>query len=769
MRRFFKLPQRRRGRNACHTRTFRVQRRHNSSKNCGVSGNSCVPPKEITTMFASSMQFLKYSAKVILFAAFVAGGASEVMGQAQSNAADLRGYVRDQQGAVVTNATVTARNAATNTLRSVTTNGEGFYEFVHLPPGDYDLTVEAQSFKKALLPAVKLTIGQRADLDVTLEPGSIDAVVTISGATTELVETSKTAVATTVDQQRIDNLPINERNYLSFALTTSTVGRDNGRPIGPAPTTGLNFGGQRGRSNLVQVDGADNTDNSVNASRSTVSQEAVQEFQVVTNSFAPEFGRSAGGVVNVVTKGGTNEWRGNFFGFLRHKSFQARNAFAPIAEPPFTRAQYGATLGGPLDKDRTFVFASFEQRRRHESGFFTSNVAQGLSGSVTIPITGLGPVTFRNLTAPQVGYIGTLLSTGNAALIGAAVQYAYLASSGGTTGLTGSNPLPNPGSVPGLLTGAVIGSRFFLSGAPVPSPTTNAAGQLIAFRPLLTLQNIFPVTDKTTFNSFRLDHVIDDAQKHHLSFRFGYNPSTITGIQVESQNQSLGQNDFSRTGIQKLKDVSAVATLASTLSNHTVNELRFNFGERRATFRSENPDAVAFNISGTAFIGRELFSPVIRTEERYEWTDNLNWVRGNHTFKFGGDYASVCIPSAVFELNFAGLYNFVGLGATSVGAFPTIGAVAPPDFTPVQQYGLGLPTNYIQGFGNPVSRIKNKPIAWFAQDSWKIRRNLTFNYGLRYDYEITEQIPTIAFRDPLSGISLSASDLLSAQDALNVQ
>src|SRR3989475_65498 len=185
-----------------------------------------------------------------------------------------------------------------------------------------------------------------------------------TGATTELVETSKTAIATTVDQQRIDNLPINERNYLSFALTTSTVGRDNGRPIGPAPTTGLNFGGQRGRSNLVQVDGADNTDNSVNASRSTVSQEAVQEFQVVTNSFAPEFGRSAGGVVNVVTKSGTNEWSGNLFGFLRHKSFQARNAFAPVADPPFTRAQYGATLGGALDKNRTFFFFAFEQRRR---------------------------------------------------------------------------------------------------------------------------------------------------------------------------------------------------------------------------------------------------------------------------------------------------------------------------------------------------------------------------------------------------------------------
>src|SRR6267378_8001059 len=724
-------------------------------------------------MFASPTQSLSPSIRItgFLILTVVCGllGSGVAFGQAQSNAADLQGVVRDPSGAMVSGATVTARNPGTNISKGTTTNDEGAYLIVNLTPGDYELTVEAPNFKKAVLPAVKLTVGQRADLDVALEAGQISEVVTISGATAELVETSKTAVATTIDQQRIENLPINERNYLSFALTTSTVGRDNGRPIGPAPTTGLNFGGQRGRSNLVQVDGADNTDNSVNASRSTVSQEAVQEFQVVTNSFAPEFGRSSGGVVNVVTKGGSNLLQGNVFGFLRHKSFQARNPFAPVAKPPFTRAQYGATLGGPLLKNRSFFFIAFEQRQRHESGFFTSDVTQGLGSSVTIPITGLGPVTFRNLTAPQVGYIGALLGTGNAALAGAAVQYAYLASSGGSTGLTGSNPLPNPGSVPGVGLGAPIGGRFFLSGAPVPVSTTNAAGQLIAFRPLNSLLRIFPVTDKTTFNSFRLDQIIDQKQKHHLTFRFGYNPSTITGIQVESQNQSLGQNDFSRTGIQKLKDSAAVVSLTSTLSNSMVNELRFNFGERRATFKSQNGDAVAFNISGTAFIGRELFSPVVRTETRYEWTDSLNIVTGNHTFKFGGDYASVNIPSAVFELNFAGLYNFGGLSASSVAAFPTVGAASPPDFTPVQQYGLGLPTNYIQGFGNPVSKISNKPIAWFVQDSWKIRPNFTLNYGVRYDYELTQQIAPVGVRDPFSGITLSASDMLAAQDAMGVQ
>ena len=735
-------------------------------------------------MFFSLRQCLKTSTRVLLVCVAVVSCYSAAMSQAQSNAADLQGTVRDPHGAVVSGATVTARSTATNSSRDAITNDDGFYKIVSLPPGEYEVTVKAPNYKTAVVASVKITVGQTANQDIPLEVGDVTATVTVTSVSPNIVETSATSVNSTVDQQRIENLPINERNYLSFALTTSTVSRDNGRPIGPAPTTGLNFGGQRGRSNLVQVDGADNTDNSVNASRSTVSQEAVQEFQVVTNSFAPEFGRSSGGVVNVVTKGGTNRLQGNVFGFLRHKSFQARNAFAPVNDPPFTRAQYGATLGGPLLKDRTFFFLAFEQRQRHESGFFTSNVSAGLTSSVTIgapflPFT----QTFRNITTGQSTYVSTLLATASAlissgvpaniaqgqALAGAAISYATLAASGGNTGLTGTNPLISPGGTLGVPAGQVVGARFVLSGAPVPSGTTNAAGQLIAFRPLQTLQTIFPVTDKTTFNSFRLDHIIDQKQNHRLQFRFGYNPSTITGIQVESQNQSLGQNDFSRTGIQGLKDTSAVTTLVSTLSSRMVNEVRFNFGERRAVFKSQNGDAVAFNISGTAFIGRELFSPVVRTETRYEWTDSLNFVTGTHTFKFGGDYASVNIPSAVFELNFAGLYNFGGLAASSVAAFPTVGAAAPPDFTPVQQYGLGLPTNYIQGFGNPVSKISNKPIAWFAQDSWKVRRNFTLNYGVRYDYEITQQIAPVGVRDPFSGLTLSASDMLAAQDAVGVQ
>ena len=723
-------------------------------------------------MFAFTTQCLRPSIRftALLLATMVVGLVSSgvAFAQTQSNAADLQGVVRDQSGAVVSGATVTARQAGTNTSKTTTSNDEGSYLIINLPPGDYEVSVEAPNFKKAVLPAVTLTVGQRADLDIALEVGQVSEVVTITGASAELVETSKTAVATTIDQQRIDNLPINERNYLAFALTTSTVGRDAGRPIGPAPTSGLNFGGQRGRSNLVQVDGADNTDNSVNASRSTVSQEAVQEFQVVSNSFAPEFGRSSGGVVNVVTKSGSNDIHGNLFGFIRDKSFQARNPFAPIAKPDFRRTQYGVTLGGPFDRDRTFFFFAFEQRRRDESGFFTSNVAQGLGSQVTIPLPVIGPQTFRNLTPAQASYINSLLGSGNAALIGAATQYAYLASSGGTTGLTGTNPLVSAGGV--IPAGQTIGSRFFLTGAPVPVGTIGTNGLPIAFRPLNSLQTVFPIVDRTTFNSLRIDHLI--TKNHQFTIRGGYNPSRTTGIQVESQNQSLGQNDFSRTGIQMLRDSSLVASLTSTLGGNMVNEARFNFGERRATFTSQNGEAVAFNITGTAFIGRELFSPVIRTETRYEWTDNLSIVAGNHTFKFGGDFAFVRIPSAVFELNFAGLFNFGEFSARTLApTLPTApNGQLPPNFTPVQSYGLGIPSVYVQGFGDPVSKISNRPMAFFAQDAWKIKPNFTLNYGVRYDYELTQTIaPEPSFRDPLSGITLSQAQLLAAQDALGVQ
>jgi hypothetical protein len=731
-------------------------------------------------MFLSLRQCLRTSTRVLLVCLVVLTCYSAAMSQAQSNAADLQGTVRDPKGAVVAGATVAARNTATNSSRDATTNDDGFYKILSLPPGTYEVTVKAANYKTAVVQSVTLTVGQTATQDVPLEIGDVTATVTVTTAPPGVVETSGTAVASTINQQSVNSLPINERSATGFALTLSTVGRDNGRPIGPAPTSGLNIGGQRGRSTLVQVDGADYTDNSINAARSTVSQEAVQEYQVATNSYAPEFGRATGGIVNVVTKSGSNDFRGNIFGFLRHKTIQSRNAFAPLIDfdvtkkPPFTRVQYGGTFGGPIKKDRTFFFGSFEQRRRQESGFFTSDVGAGLNSSVTIGAPFL-PFTnvYSNLTAGQAAFIGGELASGDPARIGRAITYATFASSGGQIGLNGVSTLRSPGGA--ITAGQVIGGRFFISGAPVPSlannnllpnfVTVNAQGQPIGFRPLNSLSRIFPISESTSFFSGRVDHQFN--RNNNLTLRFGYNPSRLTGIQDESQNQTVGQNDFSRTGIQTLHDTSFVLSLASTLSNHFVNEGRFNYGRRKATFDSQIP-GTAIQVIGSAFMGSNPFSPVNRTEERFQFTDNLNYIRGNHTFKFGGDISFINV-SARFELNFPGLFNFGGVaGSTLANFIPGLPGSA-PDITPVQSYGLGFPSAFIQGFGNPNSTIKNRPIAFFAQDSWKIRPNFTLNYGLRYDVELTDTIPPIGFTDPLTGIALSPANLQTAQDAVNVQ
>ena len=717
-------------------------------------------------MKSSPLRISAIVGRAFAFALVMIFSASAIFAQAQVSTADLNGTVIDPNGAVVAGATVVAKSSATGISRTVTASDSGEYSFIGLPPGDYEVTAGATNFKKTVVSPVKLTVGQAATLEIKLELGAPDAEVTISGDAVELIETTRTSVANTIDQQRIENLPINERSATGFALTLSTVGRDNGRPIGPAPTSGLNIGGQRGRSTQVNVDGADFTDNSVNAARSTVSQEAVQEYQINTNSYTAEFGRATGGVVNVVTKRGTNDWTGNVFGFIRDKSIQARNPFSPIDDPDFRRTQWGATLGGPIIKDKIFFFTAFERRVRDESGFFTSDVVGNLTSSVTLgaPILPFTQ-TFSRLTPQQAQYAQTLIASGNPALISTAVQYLYLASSGGNTALTGSNPLISAGGA--IPAGQVVGSRFFLTGTPVPVNTIGSNGLPVAFRPLLALDRIFPVTEDTNYWSLRGDYNVNS--DNQFTLRLGYNPSEITGIQVESQNQSLGQNDFSRTGITNLKDFSFSAGLNSTLSATTANEFRFSFGRRATTFKSQNGEAVAYNISGTAFIGRELFSPVDRVEDRFQVLDNFNWVVGNHTLKFGGDINYVNISKAHFELNFAGLFNFGEFAFTNLAAFPTVGGVQPGSLTPVQSYGLGLPSIYIQGFGNPDSQIKNIPLAFFGQDSWRVTSRLTLNYGVRYDVELTDTIAPVAFRDPLSGINLSAADILAAQDVLGVQ
>src|ERR1700675_1209259 len=227
-------------------------------------------------------------------------------------------------------------------------------------------------------PSIVLTVGESATFDPRLDLKGMQQTVTV---TTEAapIETSKTDVSQTIEQRRIDNLPINGRSYINFTLTNSQTTRDVAPTIGPAPSSGLNFGGQRARSNEGSVDGADAVDNTINGIRATVSQEAVQEFQLIQSNYNAEYGRATGGVINIVTKSGANDIHGDIFGYFRNKSFQARNAFSGQVDPvtgvldpvkqAYTRTQSGFTFGGPLKKDKTFYFLSYEYTQREETGF----------------------------------------------------------------------------------------------------------------------------------------------------------------------------------------------------------------------------------------------------------------------------------------------------------------------------------------------------------------------------------------------------------------
>src|SRR5437762_5124619 len=319
---------------------------------------------------------------------------------------DLHVRVKDEKGGVVTNATVTARDPAKAFERSTTESNEGEYRILSLPPGTYAVTVDAQGFAKLTANDVVITVGQLAQLPITLSVAGAQEVVNVSSSA-ELVETQRSSSTDTIEQRRIDNLPINGRNYINFALTDSRLARDDAPSIGAAPTSGLNMSGQRARANLVNVDGADAVDNSTNGIRSTVSQEAVQEFQIQTNGYAAEYGRASGGVVNIITRSGTNDMHGTLFGYLRNRNFQAVNPFSTISNPAYTRVQTGADFGGAIKKDKTFYYFSWEGTWRQETGFSSIGANNfGLNTFDASAFLGLPPQSYViQATQPQIAFL----------------------------------------------------------------------------------------------------------------------------------------------------------------------------------------------------------------------------------------------------------------------------------------------------------------------------------------------------------------------------
>ena len=215
--------------------------------------------------------------------------------------------------------------------RSTTSDGQGNYSFFCCLPAPIVLTATAPGFAKLTEDHVVLTVGERAELRLALAITGNETVNVNGGA--DIIETQRSSQSTTVDELRIDNLPTNGRNYIGFTLTNSQIARDAAPSIGAIPTSGLNFGGVRARSNSINIDGADAGDYISGGTRTTVSQDAVQEFQIITNGFAAEYGRASGGVVNIVTKSGTNQTHGSAYGFLRNRYIQATNPFSTVYQP----------------------------------------------------------------------------------------------------------------------------------------------------------------------------------------------------------------------------------------------------------------------------------------------------------------------------------------------------------------------------------------------------------------------------------------------------
>jgi hypothetical protein len=315
---------------------------------------------------------------VALAVALLLGSLGVGLAQSGATTGDLNGTVRDESGALLGDAVVTATSPETGLSRSVATGSNGRFALAALPVGAYDVSVEHTGFAPRRLPRVIVMLGASADLELSLRLMGLEERVSVVADPS--VEMERSPATTVISQDRIDELPTNGRNFIAFSLLAPGVSSDQTPQQGATRTSGLTFAGQRARSNNITVDGLDNNDETVGSVRALFSQEAVREFEVLATSFDAEFGKASGGVVNIVTKSGTNNFDGNVFGYFRHDALNAKGYFErfdptgqSVAQPkaPFRQKQFGGIFGGPISRDRSFFFVSFERLDARASNFVT--------------------------------------------------------------------------------------------------------------------------------------------------------------------------------------------------------------------------------------------------------------------------------------------------------------------------------------------------------------------------------------------------------------
>ena len=614
--------------------------------------------------------------------------------QSQTSSGDIKGTVTDSTGGVLPGAMITVTNIDTGVERSAVSDNGGSFRFFLLPPAEYEIKVQVPGFSIYTRRPVQVTVGETVSIDAVLQPASVQQEILVQEVASQ-VETEKTQQADTITERQIESLPINERNFLNFSLLTPGVTDSKALvsfTLPQAPTSGLSFLGQSGRANNVTIDGVDNNDDAVAAVRSTLSQEAVQEFQINRSNFSAEFGRAGGGLINIVSKSGTNRFNGTVFAFIRNEALDARNPFAfgpnnSRIDPPYNRLQSGFIFGGPIKKDRTFFLLSYEGLRQRESRF----------------VTFLENTEFFQPTASQRALI------------------------------QGLSTIPNP-VLQGL--GATLNSILTTSRQSFP--------ETVAL--LESNSGVFPFRNNDNTASLRLDHSLSRSNQIFGRLTFS-DVDTIGGGTGGLKTPSRGAN-------YSIQDYAGVFGDAHFFGSHRVNEFRFQFANRDYNALPADPFGPEITINGVAALGRDFYLPSKRNEKRWQWLDNMTVVAGKHEIKFGGDVHYIPFDTTT-EVFLGGRFIFgegiplglvgdtlVGPG-TSATVAATLAAAGRADLIPnisasitsVQAFNFGLPIVYQQGFGNPNATLSNKIFAAYVQDNFKAASKLTVNLGLRYDME----------------------------------
>ncbi len=496
--------------------------------------------------------------------------ASFAHGQSTSTAT-LSGTVTDQTDAVVGSAPVTATNPATGLSRKATTGPDGAYRLDLLPPGTYDIRAEHVGFNAMVQRGVELTVGAAASVDFKLQVAAGNSTVEIVSDAPP-IETTRTQQSNVIEQKAIAELPIDRRDYLSFALLAPGVSDSkahadsNTYRVKQTPDSGLSFYGSNGRGNTINVDGGESNDGGGGV-RATVGQEAVREFQVNRSNYSAEYGGSRGGVVNIVTKSGTNELHGSAFGFFRNQGLDATNPFNIVlsadnkvtrVKPDSSRQQFGATIGGPIAKDKTFFFLDYEQLRRRES--------------TAVPI--LTDLSVFGPTSAQKAILAQLPAAASAQLTAV------------------------------LSTPASVQQMFQANSGIFPFQTDQHQG-------LVRLDHQFSANDQFSMRS-------------NTSKFYDTNPnvSALTGI--------------SRGFIQDTFDSALSLSWIHSFSPRVINEAHAQFDYYDQLTGTNDKFGPALEIAGFGNFNRDRFLPSESIARRTEFSDNISFNLGRHSIKTGG-------------------------------------------------------------------------------------------------------------------------------------